>query len=154
MNQQMPDLPKEAFPTHVIYMEIMARKTAYLLDPRLNPRNQELPAELRENPDPRIPQDVLDSARDLLDCLDGERTPPKHNRLGISHVRAWDTNLVMHQLKDLACEMDEAGPEFPPELYLKVLRSLLDLAVSIAQATSWEETHSFLDALVQGPDPS
>ena len=151
--QNIEETLQPAYRAEAQAIEFHARATAYLLDPGLDPRNQERPWERRKEPDFRTPQGVLDSARDLLDCLDRDRTPPETNRLGIPHLRCWNTALVMHQIDDLTIELDHAGPAFPQHLHLKALRDLLKLAVSIARATAHAGTGPFLDAMVRGPEP-
>ena len=129
----------------VISMGKHAAQTAAIIDPSLNPNN----ISQGKTPD-NIPQEVLGAARDMTDYLDGSRVPPETNRHGIPHAQGWELDHAMHLIRDLAYAVNEAREEIPPEVQIKVLQELLDIAVDAALLSQHEENRSFLKRLTAG----
>ena len=129
----------------VIAMGKHAARTAAIIDPSLDPNN----VSQGKTPD-NIPQEVLGAAWDLADYLDGSRVPPETNRHGIPHAQGWELDHAMHLIRDLAYAVNEAREEIPPEVQIKVLQELLDIAVDAALLSRYEENRPFLKRLAAG----
>ena len=129
----------------VIAMGKHAARTAAIIDPSLDPNN----ISQGKTPD-KIPQEVLGAAWDLADYLDGSRVPPETNRHGIPHAQGWELDHAMHLIRDLAYAVNEAREEIPPEVQIKVLQELLDIAVDAALLSRYEENRPFLKRLAAG----
>ena len=133
----------------VVAMGKHAAETAAIIDQSLDPSLDPNNVSQGKTPD-NIPQEVLGAARDLADYLDGSRVPPETDRHGIPHAQGWELDHAMDLIRDLAYAVNEAREEIPPEVQIKVLQELLDIAVDAALLSRYEENRPFLKRLAAG----